>query len=126
MQYPNIMHVVFVVTALGTGGAELMLLKLVNAMQKSRFCISVIALGESTPLAEELKGAGVVVTTLDAKGLWKSARGLITLLRVLSASKPKVIQGWMVHGNLVEQIAGSILRVPVFWGVRHARLVAGK
>jgi len=114
--------VVFVTTDLELGGAEMMLLRLLSRIDRRKFEPTVISLGGSDELAEQIKVLGVVVHDIGIRTGAGIAVGTMRLCRYLHEIKPDIIQGWMVHGNLVAALGGVVTRIPVFWGVRHSRL----
>lgn len=116
--------VTFVTSSLRTGGAEMMLFKLLQRMDRARVLPSVVSLTGNTGLAEDIRALGVDVVCLDFDGVGGSLNGLIGLLRALRSLNPHVVQGWMVHGNLAASLAGALARKRVYWGVRHSALPA--
>jgi glycosyltransferase involved in cell wall biosynthesis len=118
--------VAFVTTSITSGGAEMMLLKVVRALDKSKFFPVVVVLGARAPLTVELERAGAGVVILGGNGRIRDLFVPIRAVNVIRRLEPAVLQGWMVHGNIAAQLAGSLLRIPVVWGVRHSRLPAGR
>lgn len=114
-------EVAHVITGLAVGGAEMMLLKLVEGTSPD-FRHYVISLRTSDGLGPRLKqaGASVVALNLSAGSIpGISAVGLITTLRRL---RPRVIQGWMYHGNVAATIAKPFLgfRPGLSWSIRSS------
>jgi glycosyltransferase involved in cell wall biosynthesis len=109
------MKVVHVIIGLHVGGAELMLLKLLQQMDRARFEPVVIALQDGGPVAERIRALGVPVHQLGLRSLWDLPAVLLRLRRLARELSPDLVQGWMYHGNL----AATLL---VRWGPRRARL----
>lgn len=116
------MKVVHLITGLQVGGAEMMLLKLLRAMDRSTFdpvVISLIPGGECRALIET---EGIPVHDLSMKNRLPSPAGILALRRLARKLEPDVIQGWMYHGNL----AGVLLsrfssgKPRLFWNIRHS------
>jgi glycosyltransferase involved in cell wall biosynthesis len=114
--------VVHVITGLQVGGAEMMLLKLLGAMDRSTFdpvVISLIPGGECRTLIE---AEGIPVHDLSMKKGLPSPAGILALRRLAGKLEPDVIQGWMYHGNL----AGALLsrfapgKPRLIWNIRHS------
>jgi glycosyltransferase involved in cell wall biosynthesis len=118
------LRLLFVVTSMRTGGAETMLLKLVEGLDKSKFLPTVLVLAGRTPLVDKLEQAGALVRTLGVSGVLDTVRAPVRLLRIAREVAPDLIQGWMVHGNVAALFAGVLLGIPFVWGVRHSRLGA--
>lgn len=114
---PVILHII---TGLGTGGAEIMLEKLVTA--PGAFEHVVVSLGGKGAIGPRLEAKGVPVHALKLK----SPRGLVTgfsrLLRIIRALRPAVLQGWMNHANLIAALAHRRLgrATPLLWNVRQS------
>lgn len=115
-------RILHVITDLGLGGAEAMLLKLIAHHDRGRFTHVVISLMDLGVIGPRLQTAGIEVYTLDCqRGLpsWRAIRKLRDLARQL---RPDIIQGWMYHGNLaawlVRQFASG--RPPLIWGIRQS------
>lgn len=116
-------RVLHVISGLGTGGAEAMLHKLLEALPRDRFDSRVISLGGAGVFGPRLEGMGIPVRCLS---LQSPRQGLRALWRLLADEpegwKADVLQGWMYHGNLACQL-GSALglhRGPVLWNIRHS------
>jgi glycosyltransferase involved in cell wall biosynthesis len=114
-------RLVFVISGLGLGGAEMMLWKLLSRIDRTRFEPSLISLADSRdamfPAFREL---GIRCETLEwtrGFGIFASMARLCGALRKL---RPDVIQGWMYYGNVVATVAAALARVnvPVLWNIR--------
>lgn len=114
-------RVLFIVTGLGTGGAEKQLARLAPRLIDGGFAVSVIAL-RGGPVADELRGLGVPVTILGVSGFATAGRALGRLLRLTHSFDPDVIQGWMYHGNLAAALAHRLCarRARLYWGIRQS------
>ena len=117
------MRVVFIITNLATGGAETMLLKLLEHMNRTRFqptVISLIGLGEIGPRIQAL---GIPVHTLGmARGL-PSPLALLRLVRLLRQLQPDIVHTWMYHADLMGGLAARLTgRSRVIWCIRHSNL----
>lgn len=117
--------VAHIITGLSTGGAEMMLFKVLSGIDRSRFDTIVISLAGYGPIAERIEALGIKVYSVDMKPGRIPVAGFRRLVRLLRGLKPDIIQGWMVHGNLVAVIAGIVSRKPVVWSIRHSNLPEG-
>jgi glycosyltransferase involved in cell wall biosynthesis len=113
--------VVHLITGLYTGGAEMMLWKLLSAMDRRRFPSVVVSLLEPGPVGDRIRGLGIAVHTLGMSRGRPSARGLLRLRRLLADERPAVLQTWMYHANLLGEVArwGSPVGHTV-WNIRGA------
>lgn len=112
-----------VTTSLNLGGAQAMLVKLIEAGAGSdRNESSVVSLIRPGVMLPALREAGCGVYSLGMRRGLVGPLGLMRLLRVTARLNPDVIQGWMYHGNLAASVAGFVhgQHVPVVWNVRHS------
>ena len=114
-----------IITGLSTGGAEMMLYKLVSGMDRSQFDIYVVSLTDIGPVGEKIQKLGIPVVGIGAKRGWKgffSFSGFFKLLRIVKSYEPNVIQTWMYHSDLIGGLVGKLLKIPVIWNIRHSNL----
>lgn len=116
------MRVLHVITALGVGGAERMLLKLLAAPALARYEQQVVAMLPGGAMAEPMRATGARVHELDFLGGFPLVGGALGLARVARGSDPDIVQGWLYHGNLGAALARAALRrrVPLVWGIRQS------
>lgn len=114
------MKVVHVITGLDTGGAEMMLFRLLSA--QSRTEAEVISLTYVGAVGEKIRALGVPVRALRMKRRLPNPLIVFRLAKWLKASQPDVVQTWMYHGNLIGGLAAKMAGVPVVWGVHHTKL----
>lgn len=116
--------VTHVITTLSTGGAEMMLYRLLSAMDRSQFRNSVISLGGDGPIAQKIRACGITVRALDIQPS-RALMGIVRLARELRRQRPHVIQTWMYHADFLGGLASLPLRgVPVAWNIRCGGLDA--
>lgn len=115
------MTVLHVITGLGVGGAETMLVQLATALQARGMPQHVVSL-QSGELARSLRDRDVAVTTLDVRGTRQAPGALLRLTRLVGELRPALIQGWMYHGNiaaaLAHRLAPGRAGRRLFWGLR--------
>jgi len=116
-RYP-IMHVI---TGLGIGGAEAMLLKLIRSGNKDCFPPTVISLTDFGSLGQSIMDCGVPVHTLGMKRGQVSFSKLLSLAHMIRLNSPSIIVGWMYHANIAALFAQTLARSPakVLWNIRH-------
>lgn len=119
--------IVFVITNLVMGGAEMMLYKLLSGLDRSRFSVSVVALMKSGPMGEKIQALGVPVHALGMTPGVPNPVYLIKLARWLRRERPQLVQTWLYHADLVGGIAAKLAgRIPVVWNIRHSTLGSEK
>ena len=114
------MVIVHVITDLETGGAEMMLKRLVEAHRTDRnFEHHVISLRGLGTVGPQLLAAGIPVEALGIRGLLDIPRVVIQLVRRLRQLRADVLHAWMYHANLLGGLAARIgRRGRVVWGIR--------
>jgi glycosyltransferase involved in cell wall biosynthesis len=117
--------VTHIISGLSTGGAEMMLLKLLTHADRDQFESRVYCLSaEVGPIADRLEGIGVPVRVL---GMSRGRPNPLDALRLsgwLSRTSPHVVQTWMYHADLVGGAAAKLAawNVPVIWGIQNSTL----
>jgi glycosyltransferase involved in cell wall biosynthesis len=119
--------VLHIITTLEIGGAECMLLRLLEAGARDKSEPSVLSLMDPNSatvgtLASQIAGLRVPVATLGLAQGRPSPAGSWRLCRSVRAAAPDLLQGWMYHGSLAATIGGWSLpqRSPVLWNIRHS------
>ena len=109
------------ITELNPGGAERMFTELVCRLDRSRWDVVVISLGDETdPLVDRIRSAGVEVRCLGVKRRW-DVSVVRRLARELTDVSPDVLQTWLYHSNVAGCLAAARAGVdPVVTGVRVA------
>lgn len=114
-------NVVFFVSGLGMGGAEMNLLKLCKSIDKNNFNLSIVSLKERCDLSNEFDKNEIEVLYLNIG--CNPLSYLTALFRIASFLRAKdnlVYQGWMYHGNVMTHVA-ALLKKPkgLFLGIRQ-------
>ncbi|MFW6286966.1 MAG: glycosyltransferase, partial [Candidatus Sumerlaeota bacterium] len=99
------MRVLHIITGLGVGGAETMLLKLLEAFDPQDYECVVISLTGDGPMRERIEGVGVPVHFVQAGSLLRLPFALYRLRKMIREAKPDVIQTWMYHADLFGGLA---------------------
>jgi len=117
------MKIVYTIVGLTTGGAEVMLYRILTKINRERFSPSVVCLMDHGTLGDRIEALGIPVYTLGMKAggiptpnvIWK-------LVKIIREIKPDLIQGRMYHGNLAAQFAKVFcgMEIPVFWSIHYS------
>ena len=117
------MKLTLVITNLATGGAETMLLKLLQQLDRSRFTptvISLVGLGEIGPRIQAL---GIPVHALGMPRGVPNPLMVLRLARLLRQLQPNVVHTWMYHADLLGGLAARLAGCRgVIWGIRQSNL----
>jgi len=113
--------IIHIITGLSTGGAEMMLYKLLSVTDRKLFNPIVISLMDCGPIGSRIKALGVPVYNVGiSKNLLLPIR-LCRFIKLVSKFQPNLIQGWMYHANLAALLASWFIprKVPILWNIRH-------
>ena len=115
------MRILHVITGLGTGGAETMLYKLLQATNGDVEA-RVLSLMEGGSNARLIEALGVPVSFLGMeRGSLPGPAAIWRLLKAMREFRPNLVQGWMYHGNLAAWMGARLsgLRPRLFWNLRQ-------
>ena len=114
-------RILHVITDLATGGAQIMLLKLLSAASRD-FMPEIVALKSGGALGPEISRLGIPVHTLNMRGFLDAPLAVFRTKSLLRQFHPHVVQGWMYHANLLASLAAgsSPKAAPVLWNVRQS------
>jgi glycosyltransferase involved in cell wall biosynthesis len=114
------MKVTIIINSLNVGGAEVMLLKLLEQLS-SKIEFKVISLTNIGPVGYRIQDLGISVSSL---GMPKGAINLPSfsrLLKLLAEDKPDIVHTWLYHADLIGGLAARLAGVPVvIWNIRHS------
>jgi glycosyltransferase involved in cell wall biosynthesis len=116
------LKIVIVITGLATGGAEIMLLKLLERLD-DRFSLHVISLAPLGEIGPQIQAQGIPVESLGMRPGVPSPMAFIRLVRRLRALKPDVVHTWMYHADLLGGLAARLAGIgAIGWCIRHSNL----
>jgi len=122
-----VIGVTHIITSLAPDGAEKMLLRLVSAMDSTRFDNEVISLTDLGPMTEKFQAAGIRVRALGMKPGSANPYYLAKLAGWLrKLPDQQIVQTWMYHADLVGGLAAKLAGCSgLVWNVRHSELHPG-
>jgi glycosyltransferase involved in cell wall biosynthesis len=118
------MKIIHIISSLNTGGAEMMLVRLIRGMPRHTHVV--VTLTEVGPLGASLKASGYTVYCLGLRATiaWYALPRLWHLVRQES---PDIVQTWMYHadflGGFVSRLAGV---KQIVWNVRNTEIPQGR
>lgn len=117
------MNLVLVITGLSIGGAEMMMLKLLERLNRQRFSPRLISLTTIGEIGSRVAALGIPVEAIGMKAGVPSPLGFARLVRRLRILRPDVVHTWMYHADLLGGLAARLTGVSaVGWAVRHSDL----
>lgn len=118
--------ILHVISGLGVGGAETMLVRLAIGLQRRGHPQRVVSLNGRGVLADVLERGGVPVTDIAVHSIKGAFAGLWRLQRVIDEMAPDVVQGWMYHGNLAATfahfMASRTAMRSLYWNLRSSNM----
>lgn len=112
---PRVLHVI---NSLDLGGAETLLVRLLEELGDERSQHSVLSLRARRPLTAHVEELGVPVQSLGMGGR-PTPFDVVRLGRALRESRADIIQTWLMHSNFLAGLTARAVvpRTPVVWGV---------
>lgn len=125
MAPPLILHVI---TGLGSGGAERMLSRLVQADSVPGLAVRhhVVSLTDEGFFGAAIRNAGIPLTCLGMRGFGSLPSAVLQLRRLIRELQPGLVQTWLYHADLVGLAAARLVGdVPVAWNLRCSDMALG-
>ncbi len=117
------MKIAHIITGLSTGGAEMMLLRLVKQQQPMGVDAVVFSLISDGELKPQLQADGIEVIDLNFPRGRLNFSGFLRLSRKLRDLKPDLVLCWMYHANLIGGLAARLAgSAPVLWSIHNTTL----
>jgi len=115
------MKILHIISGLSTGGAEIMLYKLLSVIDRDIFEPVVISLTGYGSLGNNIKNMNIPVYKMKMNAGFPNPYKVWGFIKLIRKINPELIQGWMYHGNLAALLAKWILlnHVPLLWNIRH-------
>lgn len=118
-------RILYIITGLNIGGAEVMLLKLLGGMEKE--LVSVISLTSIGEVGRKMQSMGINVEMMCIGPSWNGLRAFFRLVRRIGEIKPDLVHTWMFHADVIGGLAARIAGVPsVVWGLRSSDFISSE
>ncbi|KOR31176.1 hypothetical protein TI04_02280 [Achromatium sp. WMS2] len=116
-------RILFVITGLSVGGAEMMLLKLLERIDRSRFDVAVISLTTMGEIGLRIADLNIKVTALSMRPSSPNPLLFFRLLSFMRRFKPDIVHTWMYHADLLGGMAARLAGVKkILWSIHHSDL----
>ena len=117
------MRVLYVITGLGTGGAEVMLLKLLERLDRKRYTPMVISLTTMGEIGPRIAALGIQVRALGMSSGLPSPPSFFCLIQLIKKFKPDIVNTWLYHADLFGGVAARLAGAPnIAWNLRNSNL----
>ena len=118
---PKVLHVI---SGLEVGGAQTMLARLTERLDRARTQSVVVDL-TSGPVASRIAASGTPVFSLKMRRGVPDPRAFFRLCAIIRQEQPDVIQTWLYHADLLGLLAGKFKGVgAVAWNIRASNFPA--
>ncbi len=117
--------ILYLITGLNIGGAEIVLRDIVQEINADRFQIVVVSLISTGQIGRELRENGFIVLSLDVKMKY-DPRLLIRFLLLLKRERPDILHTHLFHANVLGRIIGKIAGVPIIISTIHNEYFGGR
>ena len=117
-------RLIHIITGLETGGAEMMLYKLLSEFVENPYWQNhVVSLMEEGPMGEKIRELGVSVSTVGMERGHIRISNIRKLSQLIRENQPDIIQTWMYHADLLGGIVGHLnSQAPMLWNIRSSTL----
>ena len=113
------MRILYFITNLTTGGAEI---QLYNVVKKLRIDheIEVISMLTAGDIGHKIEKLDIPLHVLNLHKLRSIFRAIVLVLNVFIKLKPDVVHTWMYHSNLFGGIVAKLFRIKkIIWSIHH-------
>jgi glycosyltransferase involved in cell wall biosynthesis len=119
------MKILHIINTLGIGGAQSVLVQLLEGWGGGEDQHMVISLMERAQLAERVEALDVRVEHIDMHPNKMELSKFLRLIRTIRFYKPDIIQTWLYHADLIGSIAARLIsHSPIVWGIHHSTINA--
>jgi len=124
-EYKNKIKILYLITGLKMGGAEMLLYRLLINLDRKKYepvIVSITSIAEIGRKIEKLK-----VKTLDLRVKFKyDFFAFLKFIIFLKKEKPQILHSHLFHANLLGRITGKICKVPIIISTIHNVNFGGK
>ncbi len=118
-------RILYLITGLNIGGAEVVLYNLTKKINKKAFEIVVVSIIPIGEIGKKIEKEGFKVLSLNAKFKYNPLI-FFRFLKILRKEKIDILHAHMFHANLLGRIAGKMCRVPIIISTIHNENFGGK
>ncbi len=112
-------RILHLITTLDVGGAEVMLWRLLAALDPERFSNRVVCMAKPGEIGNRIAASGIPVDDLGFPLGRVTFAGILKWIHLLRRIRPEIVQSWMYHANLLGLSAPLVLgRTRLFWNIQ--------
>ena len=112
------MKLLFLVRTMAFGGAERQLVALATGLAERGHDVRVMVFYPDGPLEDDLRSAGIPITSLDKKGRWDNIAFFWRTAVALRKERPDAVHGYLPTSNILTVLFKAVHRGKSVYGVR--------
>ena len=113
------MRLFHVITSLETGGAQWVLVQLIQQLKLQGYEQSVISMKPNGEMAQLITDMGIPLNEIPFNSSnFIQARSRCE--RIISSFQADIIQSWLYHANFLTIFLRNQKKIPTFWGIHHS------
>lgn len=116
--------ILYLITGLNTGGAEIILENLLKKLDKKKFLPLVVSIKPIGEVGCRIAKQGIKVLSLDAKIKYNLLL-FFRLFRIIKNEKPRIIHTHLFHANFLGRLIGKFCKVPIIISTVHSINLGG-
>ena len=116
--------ILYLITGLKTGGAEMILHNLVKGLDKRKFEPIVVSIIPVAEIGKKIQGLGVKILSLNARFKHNSFI-FFRLISILKKEKPQILHSHLFHAIFLGRVTGRICKVPIIISSIHSEYMGG-
>ena len=120
------MKILYVITALGVGGAEIVTINIANQIVSRGYGVTILHLREMNNLKSYIDPRVQTVTLSMTKSPVSFIKALFRASKFIKRWKPDIVHGQMFHANLFCRSLRVFLRFPVLITTEHNKYIGGR
>ncbi len=111
-------RILFLITGLTHGGAELTLSRIVSKLEMKKFEISICSITNTTDILPRLRKNINRIYFLGAKNAFSSIKALYKLRKIIKLENPDILHCFMFHANILGRLAAIGIKCEVISSIR--------
>lgn len=114
------MRILHIINTLAFGGAQSVLVHLLEAWEDKQDIHRVISFGSKEPLSGRIEALNIVVEYIDFQPNKFEPWKFLKFVKIINDYKPDITQTWLYHADLIGSIASQLVsHAPIIWGIHH-------
>lgn len=113
------MRITHIINDLDIGGAEIMLLRILEKLAEKNCVLRVISLSAEGKISGKIKKLGIPTYNLGINNWLNLPDKIISLWKLLKEEEQDIVQTWMYHSDLLGGAVSKIIGTPTIWSIHN-------